>query len=145
MENEVLSVEQDTRNLAKYDTNLQDLAKACNPMLTPKMLQDFLLMYDEASFYLGKAVYLQSQLKSEVDLAESIAYLERASDYLKSKNIKDTSEARKMYIPLDADVQRVSTLQSRIEAVVTLLKNKIVVFKCAHDDSKKLAYGQENQ
>jgi hypothetical protein len=141
----VIKVEEQAKALAKYNDNLQNLAKASNPMNAPGMIQDFLLMYDETSVILAEAIHLQSKLKSEVEMVESIAYLEKSKDYLATKQIKDTSEARKMYIPIDQEVIDISSLQSRVEALVTYLKNKTVVFKCAHDDAKKLAYGQENQ
>jgi acid phosphatase class B len=75
---------------------------------------------------------------------EAIAYLDKASDYLKERNIKDSSEARKRYVDVDSDVIAAKDNKARSEALVALLKNKLNVLKMSHDDLKKITYGDQH-
>jgi hypothetical protein len=54
--------------------------------------------------------------------------------------MKDTVEARKQYVPLNEDVQKAADIVAMGESVVSFLRNKLVVYRCAHDDVKKAAY-----
>jgi S-adenosylmethionine synthetase len=94
---------------------------------------------------------LASAIKCELDAdtalktARSIAYLDKAGEYLASKGIKDSSSAREKYIDVDEDVVYASNVKAKSTALVHLLKNKMQEFRMAHDDVKKLAYADEYQ
>jgi hypothetical protein len=124
------------------------LEKASQIASVPKMmagvyLQDLIKGQDIAGQLLARAVQADIKAKAKLEESESIAYLDRASDYLKERGIKDTSEARKMYIPIDPDVKKAQDEKARTEALVTLMKNKLSVLRMSHDDLKKIIYGDQ--
>lgn len=134
----------DIGNLLRYNQKLEDLTKGANTIQAPMYLRDFILAYDEANVLLAKAMRYLGQAESELKTAESIAYMDNAKDYLNSKDIKDSSEARKRYIPLDPDVQKAEKIKALAESVVQFIKNKMQVYRLAHDDVKKIAYANDN-
>jgi hypothetical protein len=138
-----LPVALDISQLAKYLDKVKDIA-SINKMMGATYLRDFIQGQDIAGLMLSKAVQADIRAKSKLEQAEAIAYLDRASDYLKEKNLKDTSEARKMYICIDKDVIAAQDYKARTEALVVLLKNKLNVLRMAHDDTKKIVYGETN-
>jgi hypothetical protein len=111
--------------------------------MAPVYMRDFILAYDVTNTMLSRAIRADLEAASAVDTARSIAYLDKAGDYLKLKNIKDSSEARKQYIEIDSDVQRANNLRAKTQAMVSFLKNKMQEFRLAHDDVKKIAYGDQ--
>lgn len=121
------------------------LEKANQIASVPKMmvgvyLQDLIKGQDIAGHLLARAVQADIKAKSRVEYAESIAYLDKAGEYLQSKGIKDSSEARKRYIDIDEDVLSAKDKKAQTEALVTLLKGKLSVLRQSHDDLKKLHY-----
>jgi len=89
---------------------------------------------------LSKATRLDSDTKTQLEMFESIAYMEKAGDYLKIHDIKDSSEARKRYIDLDPDVVRAKTIKAKSESMVHFLSNKLNELRMCHDSIKKVAY-----
>lgn len=134
----------DLSRILKYNEKLEDLTHGANTMNAPIYLRDFILAYDETNVLLSKAMRYLGQAEAALKTAESIAYFDKAPDYLKGKGVKDSSEAKKMYIPIDPDVQAADRVKGYAEAMVSLLKNKLMEFRMAHDDVKKMAYTNDN-
>ena len=132
----------DVTKLVDYTRKIADIG-SLNKMMAPLYMRDFILAYDVTNTMLSKAIRADLEASSAVDTARSIAYLDKAGDYLKLKNIKDSSEARKQYIEIDADVQRANNVRAKTQAMVSFLKNKMQEFRLAHDDVKKIAYGDQ--
>lgn len=107
-------------------------------------LRDFIIGQDVAGALLARAVQADIKAKARLEQAESIAYLDNASEYLQARNIKDSSEARKRYIPIDEGVVKASDDKARTEALVSLLKNKLSILRQSHDDLKKILYGDNH-
>jgi hypothetical protein len=133
----------DISKILKYNEKLEDLTQGANTMNAPIYLRDFILAYDETNVLLSKAMRYLGQANAALNAAESIAYFDKAADYLELKKVKDSSEARKKYIPLDPDVQAAEKVKALAESMVALLKNKMIEFKMAHDDVKKMAYASD--
>ena len=133
----------DITRLAQYVNKIQELSSV-SKMMAPVYLQDYIMGQDVAANLLAKAIQTDSRAKAKVEYAEAIAYLERAKPYLDSKGIKDTSEARKQYVCIDQDVVNAKDGRAQTEALVTLLKSKLSQLRQAHDDLKKIAYGDQN-
>jgi hypothetical protein len=133
----------DVTQLAEYVNKIQELSSV-NKMMAPVYLRDYIMGQDVAANLLAKAMQADSRAKAKVEQSEAIAYLERAKDYLEARGIKDTSEARKQYINIDVDVLKAKDDRARSEALVSLLKSKLSQLRQAHDDLKKIAYGDQN-
>lgn len=132
----------DISQLAIYLDKANQIASV-SKMMVGVYLQDLIKGQDIANSLLARAVQADIRAKSKLDYAESIAYLDRASDYLQSKGIKDSSEARKRYIDIDDEVIAAKDRKAQTEALVTLLKGKANVLRQSHDDLKKLHYGDQ--
>jgi hypothetical protein len=130
----------DITKLKQYNEKVKELHKCTSPMYAPMYLRDFILAYDVTNTYLMKVTRLYEEAESNVKAAESIAYLDRAGEELKKRDIKDSSEARKRYIPLDPDVIRAHEIKAKTEALLVFLKNKMIEYKSCHDSAKKMAY-----
>ena len=129
--------------LAKYVNKIEELS-SISKMMAPVYLQDYILGQDCAATLLAKAMQADSRAKAKLEHAESLAYLEKAKDYLDSKGIKDTSEARKQYVNIDDEVLKYKEEKAKTEALVSLLKSKLSQLRQAHDDLKKITYGDQN-
>ena len=138
-----LTTKVDVTRLATYVNKIQELS-SISKMMAPVYLQDYIIGQDVAASLLAKAMQADSRAKAKVEQAEAIAYLDRAKDYLESRGIKDTSEARKQYVNIDDDVLKAKDERAGTEALVYLLKSKQSQLRQAHDDLKKIAYGDQN-
>ena len=134
----------DVTKLVEYSRKIDDIARL-NHLLAPQYLRDFIKAYDHANTMLSMAVRYDAEASSKLDTAKSIAFLDRAGDYLKEKGIKDSAEARKKYIDIDDDVIHHTELKAKTSALVALLKNKLHAFRMAHDDVKKMVYSDTYQ
>lgn len=132
----------DIGQLAHYLDKVKEIASV-NKMMGAVYLRDFIEGQDVAGVLLAKAVQADIKAKARLEQAEAIAYLDKATDYLKSKEIKDSAESRKRYIDIDPDVISAKDHKAMTEALVTLLKNKTSVLRQAHDDLKKILYGDQ--
>lgn len=130
----------DVTALAKYLEKVGQISTV-SKILGPTLLRELIEGQDVAGVMLARAIREEGKAKSRLDHARAIAYLEKAASYLKDHGIKDTSEARKMYIDLDEDVLKALDHRSMTEAMVVLLKNKLSIIRQAHDDLKKIIYG----
>jgi len=129
----------DITRLAVYVNKIGELASVTKPM-APIYLQDMIMGQDVAAHLLAKAIKADSQAKAKLEYAESIAYLERAADYLASKNIKDSSEAKKQYVNVDPDVIAAKDHKAQTEALVVFIKSRLSELRQAHDSLKKIIY-----
>lgn len=126
--------------LTVYLGKVKEIA-SINKMMGATYLRDFIEGQDVAGELLARAIREDSKAKAKLEQAEAIAYLDYASDYLKSKEIKDSSEARKRYVDIDENVIAAKDQKASTEALVSLMKNKLSVLRQAHDDLKKILYG----
>ena len=130
----------DVTSLAKYLDKIKDIA-SINKMMGATYLRDFIEGQDVAAMLLAKAIQADIKAKAKLEQFEAIAYLDKASDFLKEKNIKYSSEARKRYVDIDPDVITAKENKAKSEALVSLLKNKLNILRQSHDDLKKILYG----
>jgi len=126
--------------IAQYTEQIKDIAKGANTMLAPMMMRDFIIAMDITSDMLAKAIRNEVRASAQLKQAEAEAYFDRAPDYLKEKGVKESSEAKKFYIPMDPNVIEANDEKAKAEATTSLLKNKLHEFRMAHDDVKKMAY-----
>jgi hypothetical protein len=126
----------------EYEKKIEHLANM-NRMMASSYMRDFIVATDIASQGLARAIQLNMKAKAALDTYKSIAYLDKAAAFLSAKGIKDTSAAREMYVDADADVIAAKDVYAKSEAVVCLLKNKLMMFTNAHHDVKKIAYGDD--
>lgn len=132
----------DVTRLVKYTRKIHDIG-SLQKMMAPIYLRDFIEAIDISSTMLSVAVKLDIDGDTALKQAEAIAFLDRAGDYLKNANIKDSAEARKKYIDIDPDVIIAKNEKARTTALVVFLKNKVQEFRLAHDDVKKISYGDQ--
>jgi hypothetical protein len=144
----VSKLEQDLKSLDisrinEYQERLENLTQGANTMNAPLYIKDFILAYDEANILLSKATRLLHQADTALKTAQAIAYMDNAPDYLKEHGMKDTSAARERYIDLDPAVQKAANAKALAESLTLYLRNKMQVFRLAHDSIKKIAYASE--
>lgn len=149
MDSKLAVIEQKLRTIniakiAEYSNKIKDIA-TMNKMMAGHYLKDFIEAYDITAAAYAAVVKLDIDAKTELESSESIAYFDKAPAFLEEKGIKQSSEARKMYIDRDEDVIKAKRVKSQSEAMAALLKNKLQVFRMSHDDVKKLAYGDDFQ
>ena len=143
METKELALNVDITQLAFYLEKANNIASV-SKMMVGVYLQDLIKGQDIAGALLAKAVQADIKAKSKLEYAESMAYLDKASDYLQSKGIKDSSEARKRYVDIDEDVLIAKDKKAQTEALVSLIKNKLSILRQSHDDLKKITYGDQH-
>jgi hypothetical protein len=130
----------DVSKLVQYTAKLREIG-TISKMMAPVYLRDFIVAYDTTNTMYSSAIKIDLEAQSALDAARSIAYLDKAGDWLKQKDIKDTSEARKQYIDRDPDVLQAAEMKAKTTALCVFLKNKMQEFRMAHDDVKKMSYG----
>lgn len=133
----------DVAQLASYLDKVKEIA-SINKAMGAVYLRDFIIGQDVAGQLVAKAIQADLRAKAKVDYAKSVAYLDRAADYLKEKGIRESSEARKMYVDVDVDVLAALENKAKSEALVHLMKNKLSILRQSHDDVKKILYGDNN-
>jgi hypothetical protein len=133
----------DITRLTVYVNKIEELS-SINKMMAPQYLRDFIIGQDVAANLLAKAIQRDSRAKAKLDYVESIAYLEKAKAYLIKHEIKDTSEARKQYVNIDDDVIAAKDMKASTEAFVVFMKARLSELRQAHDDLKKIVYGDQN-
>jgi len=132
----------DVTRLVEYTRKIKDIG-SLQKMMAPIYLKDFIEAIDVSSTMLSVAVQLDIKADTALKQAEAIAFLDKAGDYLKQKGIKDSAEARKKYVDIDPDVIDAKNEKARTTALVIFLKNKVQEFRLAHDDVKKISYGDQ--
>lgn len=130
----------DLTPLVSIQQKIKEFVKGANPVNAPLYIRDFIVAYDACNMLLSKATRLDLDTKAQLEMCESIAYLERAGQYLKDHEIKDSSEARKKYIDLDPDVVKAKMIKAKSESMVHFLANKLNELRMCHDSIKKVAY-----
>jgi hypothetical protein len=131
----------DMTRLVDYSRKISQIGQALNKSLAPIFIQDFSIAYDITSNMLYEAIRQDLTADTKLKVAESIAYLENAKEFLTARDIKDTSEARKQYVPLDPEVQTAAEVKAKTTAMVSFLKSKLTEFKGAIESVKNIAYG----
>lgn len=126
--------------VVEYSKKLEKIAEGANTMLAPLMMRDFIIAMDITSDLLAKAIRNDLRAAAVLKQSEAEAYFERAPEFLKSQGVKESSEAKKMYIPTDPAVITAINDKAKTEAMAVWLKNKLQEFRMAHDDVKKMAY-----
>lgn len=129
----------DLNRIAGFTRKLGDIGQGFNKMMAPVYMREFIIAYDVSSVMHAKAVQAELNAKSAVDVAEAIAYLDRAPDFFKKRGEKPTVESRKAYVALDPDVQRAKDIHARAQAMALLMRNKVQEFRFAIDAVKKLS------
>jgi hypothetical protein len=133
----------DVTRLVEFTHKIKEIG-SLNKMMAPNYLRDFINAMDLTSSMLSKAIRANLEAKANLDRCKAIAYLDKASDYCAQNNIKVSNGVREMYVDLDPDVIAAKEKHAATEAMVAFLKNKYQAFRCAHDDTKKIAYGDNN-
>lgn len=134
----------DITRLAYYVNKIGELASVTK-LMAPVYLQDMIMGQDVAANLLARAIKADSQAKAKLEYLESIAYLEKAREFLEKHNIKDTSEARKQYVNVDEDVVSAKDHKAQTEALVVLLKSRLSELRQCHDDLKKITYDKTSE
>lgn len=129
------------QRLAAYANKISTIGRGFNKLHAPLYIQDFSIAYDIAANMMYEAMRKDMQADGALKTAESIAYLEKAKAYLDAHSIKDTSEARKQYVPIDPAVQAAMEHKAQTTAAVLFLKHQLIQFKMAIESTKKIAYG----
>lgn len=119
---------------------IEDIHRHSNTMYAPSLLKDFIIGIDITINLLAKAVRDESRASTKLKQVEAEAYFDRAQDFLKNKGVRESSEAKKMYVSMDPEVLTAADEKAKLEAVLTLLKNKLQELRIAHDSVKKIAY-----
>lgn len=121
----------------RYLSKLGEL-RNITQMTVDGYLTDFLVAQDVTSTAISQSVYYENKAKALLDEMRSTAFFERAENYLKSKGLKITAEARKQYIDLDPDVIAAKDVYARCLATSELFKNRLWAFKYAHSDAQQM-------
>lgn len=138
---DVQDITEATTRLVEYTAKIKDIGSGFNPMVAPLYLRDFIMAYDITGSALAKSMKCDLEADNALDVAEAIAYLERAGDYLKEKGVKETVESRKYYVSLDVDVQAAKSAKAKTTALVAFYRTKLQEFRMAVETIKKIAYG----
>ena len=133
----------DFKKVMEISKKIHDIAKHSNTMYAPTLIKDFIVGIDITVNLLAKAVRDESRSSARLKQAEAEAYFDKAPDFLKGRGVKESSEAKKMYVAMDPDVVEASDVKARAEAIAVLLKNKLQELRMAHDDVKKIAYSND--
>lgn len=138
---DVADITESATRLAEYSNRIQDIGPGFNPTLAPLYLRDFIMAYDLSGVALAKAMRCDLEADHALDLAEATAYLERAPEYLKARNLKETVETKKYVVDLDPEVQAAKGVKAKTTALVAFYKAKAQGFRMALETLKKIAYG----
>lgn len=130
----------DFKKVLEISNKINDIARHSNTMYAPSLLKDFIVGIDITVNLLARAIRDESRASSRLKQTEAEAYFDRAPEFLKEKGVRESSEAKKMYIACDPEVVVAADEKAKAEAISALLKNKLQELRMAHDDVKKIAY-----
>lgn len=133
----------DMTRIVEYTKKIQDISKGFNTQLAPIYLRDFILAIDVTNALLATAIRTHNRAEAYLKQVEAIAFMDKSKEQIEARGLRDSAEARKKYVPMDPDVIRAQEVRSKTEAVVVFLKNKLMEFRLAHDDVKKIAYSND--
>lgn len=133
----------DVTQLAIYVEKANQIATV-SKMMAGVALQDLIKGQDVAGVLLARAIEADLKAKARLDQAKSIAFLDTATDYLKEKGLKESNGMREMYVAIDPDVVTAADRKAKSEAMVAFFKNKLSILRQAHDDLKKIVYGDSH-
>lgn len=127
----------DFTELNQFESRIDEVRRA-NPLTLPDMIVDFTVAMSKVASLMGQ---LEVELKSaerELDMAESIALLERVEPILKEKKIKSSADTRKAQVTLDEDVKKARERVDILTAVSKLLSNKHQAVEMAYYSARKI-------
>jgi len=133
----------DLTRVVDYTKKIQDLAKGFNTILAPIYLRDFIMAIDVTNALLAQAVRTDLRADSYMKQCEAIAFMDNAKEQLIARGLRDSAEARKKYVPMDPGVMDAAEAKAKTASMVIFLKNKLLEFRLAHDDVKKMAYSND--
>ena len=131
------------KKIVELSEKVKDIPKGANTINAPLLLRDFIVAIDIATDLLARAVRDDLKAYAKVKESEAIAYFDRAPEFLQEKGVRESSEAKKMYLARDPEVMSANETKAQTEAMVTYLKNKLQEFRMAHDSTKKIAYSSD--
>jgi hypothetical protein len=127
----------DMTEVWKYDALINEIT-TINNLSGPLFMQEFLRAKDIVSSYHAKVMFEYEQARDASNKAKSIAYLERAPQWLEQRSRKVTEEACKRYSEMDQDYLAAREIESYLKSLLAFLTHKLDKFQCAHDDAKKI-------
>lgn len=133
----------DMTRVVEFTRKIQDISKGFNTQLAPIYLRDFILAIDVTNALLASAIRTHNRAEAYTKQMEAIAFMDKAKAQIEASGLRDSAEARKKYVPMDPDVVKAHEVKSKTEAMVVFLKNKLMEFRLAHDDVKKIAYSND--
>lgn len=128
------------REIVELSEKVKEIPRGANTMNAPLLLRDFIIAIDITTDLLARAIRDDLRAHAKLKESEAIAYFDRAPEYLQGKGVRESSEAKKMYVSMDSEVLSCQDVKGKTEAMVAYLKNKLQEFRMAHDDVKKIAY-----
>jgi hypothetical protein len=128
--------------LVKYNSKIKDIGNL-SKMEASHYMRDFIDAMDITNLMLMNAMKLDIDAKTALDTAEAIAYLDKATPFLKERGTKESDGSRRMYVDIDEDVIKAKETKAKTEALVSFLKNKLQIFRYCHDDVKKIGYADQ--
>jgi len=148
MSNSLMKIEEglgqlDLTRVVEFTKKIQDLSKGFNTTLAPIYLRDFIMAIDVTNALLAQAVRTDLRADAYSKQSEAIAFMDKASAAVVASGLRDSAEARKKYVPMDPDVVDAAEAKAKTAAMVIFLKNKLLEFRLAHDDVKKMAYSND--
>jgi hypothetical protein len=127
----------DLTRLYQYEKQLEELATV-NDLTGPMYIKDYLMACNLAADLLSRVIYLHETAEDEAKLAKSIAYLEKAPQFLEKSGRKMTESACEQYVQMDEHYRAAKDRENYLLALRTRLEQKVRIFKDAHDSSKKI-------
>ena len=141
---EAKTLDVDITRIAQYSKKIEELGNDFNRLNTPDYLRDLIIARDITSQALFKITKCLMDAEDLVKKEESIAFLDRAEVHLTIKGSKDTVDARKMYVNRDEQVLKARGVYNQLKALERLIRDKVSLFKDAHDTLKKIVYSENN-
>jgi hypothetical protein len=133
----------DLTRVVEFTKKIQDLSQGFNTQLAPIYLRDFIMAIDVTNALLAQAIRTDLRADAYCKQCEAIAFMDNAKAHLEARSLRDSAEARKKYVPMDPAVMDAAEAKAKTAAMVVFLKNKLLEFRLAHDDVKKMAYSND--
>lgn len=127
----------DMTDILKFQELVDDISKV-NSTSGPYFMQELLKAKDMAGIYYSRVVLEYEKAKDESKKKASIAYLEKAQEYLTKQGRKVTEEACKRFVEVDEDYIKARSSEHYYKALAEFMKQKLDYFSSAHDDAKKI-------
>lgn len=130
----------DMTDILSFQELVEDISNVTK-IKGPYFMQQMLKAKDLAANYLSRVTYEYEKAKDQSRRKSSLAYLEKASDYLLKRGRKITEEACKRYAEIDEEYLKARDNEIYYKVLTEYMKMKLDYFSNAHDDAKKI-YGE---